>query len=115
MLNPRMGVRLGVDMKVLPNFDWVDEAAGQSMSRVFLGGVVALAGSRVHIRLGEEEEAGRIAGIHETRSEGTRGSDAPATMKARRGQIPDGSGLSRRNAVAPEVLVAILQRMFDPA
>ena len=42
MLNPRMGVRLGVDMKVLPNFDWVDEAAGQSMSRVFLGGVVAL-------------------------------------------------------------------------
>ncbi|HEY5617328.1 MAG TPA: D-alanyl-D-alanine carboxypeptidase/D-alanyl-D-alanine-endopeptidase [Vicinamibacterales bacterium] len=29
-------------------------------------------------------------------------------------QIVDGSGLSRRNAVAPEVLVAILQRMYDP-
>ncbi len=28
-------------------------------------------------------------------------------------QIVDGSGLSRRNAVAPEVLVAILQRMYD--
>jgi D-alanyl-D-alanine carboxypeptidase/D-alanyl-D-alanine-endopeptidase (penicillin-binding protein 4) len=28
-------------------------------------------------------------------------------------QIIDGSGLSRRNAVAPEVLVAVLQRMFD--
>ena len=26
----------------------------------------------------------------------------------------DGSGLSRRNAVAPEVLVAVLQRMYDP-
>ncbi len=30
-------------------------------------------------------------------------------------QIVDGSGLSRRNAVAPEVLVAILQRMYDPS
>jgi D-alanyl-D-alanine carboxypeptidase/D-alanyl-D-alanine-endopeptidase (penicillin-binding protein 4) len=30
-------------------------------------------------------------------------------------QIVDGSGLSRRNAVAPEVLVAVLQRMYDPA
>lgn len=29
-------------------------------------------------------------------------------------QIIDGSGLSRRNAVAPEVLVAVLQRMYDP-
>ena len=28
-------------------------------------------------------------------------------------QIVDGSGLSRRNAVAPEVLVAVLQRMYD--
>jgi serine-type D-Ala-D-Ala carboxypeptidase/endopeptidase (penicillin-binding protein 4) len=28
-------------------------------------------------------------------------------------QIVDGSGLSRRNGVAPEVLVAILQRMYD--
>ena len=30
-------------------------------------------------------------------------------------QIIDGSGLSRRNAVAPETLVAILQRMYDPS
>ncbi|MBI3050284.1 MAG: D-alanyl-D-alanine carboxypeptidase/D-alanyl-D-alanine-endopeptidase [Acidobacteria bacterium] len=30
-------------------------------------------------------------------------------------QIVDGSGLSRRNAVAPEVLVAVLQRMYDPS
>lgn len=30
-------------------------------------------------------------------------------------QIVDGSGLSRRNAVAPETLVAILQRMHDPS
>lgn len=30
-------------------------------------------------------------------------------------QIVDGSGLSRRNAVAPETLVAVLQRMYDPA
>jgi D-alanyl-D-alanine carboxypeptidase/D-alanyl-D-alanine-endopeptidase (penicillin-binding protein 4) len=28
-------------------------------------------------------------------------------------QIVDGSGLSRRNAIAPEVLVAVLQRMYD--
>lgn len=28
-------------------------------------------------------------------------------------QIVDGSGLSRRNTVAPEVLVAVLQRMYD--
>lgn len=30
-------------------------------------------------------------------------------------QIIDGSGLSRRNAVAPETLVTILQRMYDPS
>jgi len=30
-------------------------------------------------------------------------------------QIVDGSGLSRRNAVAPEVLVAVLRRMYDPS
>jgi D-alanyl-D-alanine carboxypeptidase/D-alanyl-D-alanine-endopeptidase (penicillin-binding protein 4) len=30
-------------------------------------------------------------------------------------QIVDGSGLSRRNAVAPEVLVAVLRRMHDPS
>ena len=30
-------------------------------------------------------------------------------------QIIDGSGLSRRNAVAPEAVVAILQRMYDPS
>ena len=30
-------------------------------------------------------------------------------------QIVDGSGLSRRNAVAPEVFVAVLQRMYDPS
>ena len=30
-------------------------------------------------------------------------------------QIVDGSGLSRRNAVAPEVLVTVLQRMYDPS
>jgi D-alanyl-D-alanine carboxypeptidase/D-alanyl-D-alanine-endopeptidase (penicillin-binding protein 4) len=29
-------------------------------------------------------------------------------------QIIDGSGLSRRNAIAPEALVTILQRMYDP-
>jgi D-alanyl-D-alanine carboxypeptidase/D-alanyl-D-alanine-endopeptidase (penicillin-binding protein 4) len=29
-------------------------------------------------------------------------------------QIIDGSGLSRRNAIAPEALAAILQRMYDP-
>jgi len=29
-------------------------------------------------------------------------------------QIVDGSGLSRRNAVAPDVLVAVLQRMYEP-
>lgn len=28
-------------------------------------------------------------------------------------QIVDGSGLSRRNAIAPEVLIAVLQRMYD--
>ena len=30
-------------------------------------------------------------------------------------QIIDGSGLSRRNAIAPEALVAVLQRMYDPS
>ena len=30
-------------------------------------------------------------------------------------QIVDGSGLSRRNVVAPETLVSILQRMYDPS
>src|SRR5687767_149164 len=30
-------------------------------------------------------------------------------------QIIDGSGLSRRNAIAPEALVMILQRMYDPS
>jgi D-alanyl-D-alanine carboxypeptidase/D-alanyl-D-alanine-endopeptidase (penicillin-binding protein 4) len=30
-------------------------------------------------------------------------------------QIIDGSGLSRRNAVAPDALVAVLQRMYDPS
>ena len=30
-------------------------------------------------------------------------------------QIIDGSGLSRRNAIAPDALVAILQRMYDPS
>jgi D-alanyl-D-alanine carboxypeptidase/D-alanyl-D-alanine-endopeptidase (penicillin-binding protein 4) len=30
-------------------------------------------------------------------------------------QIVDGSGLSRRNAVAPEVLVEVLRRMYDPS
>ena len=30
-------------------------------------------------------------------------------------QIIDGSGLSRRNAIAPETLVAVLQRMYDPS
>ncbi|NOT28616.1 MAG: D-alanyl-D-alanine carboxypeptidase/D-alanyl-D-alanine-endopeptidase [Acidobacteria bacterium] len=30
-------------------------------------------------------------------------------------QIVDGSGLSRRNAVAPEVLVAVLKKMYDPS
>ena len=30
-------------------------------------------------------------------------------------QVVDGSGLSRRNAVAPEVIVAILRRMYDRA
>ena len=30
-------------------------------------------------------------------------------------QIIDGSGLSRRNAVAPETLVAVLERMYDPS
>lgn len=30
-------------------------------------------------------------------------------------QLIDGSGLSRRNAIAPEGLVAVLQRMYDPA
>jgi D-alanyl-D-alanine carboxypeptidase/D-alanyl-D-alanine-endopeptidase (penicillin-binding protein 4) len=30
-------------------------------------------------------------------------------------QIVDGSGLSRRNSVAPEVLVAVLRRMYDPS
>jgi D-alanyl-D-alanine carboxypeptidase/D-alanyl-D-alanine-endopeptidase (penicillin-binding protein 4) len=30
-------------------------------------------------------------------------------------QIIDGSGLSRRNAVAPDVLVAVLRRMYDPS
>jgi PBP4 family serine-type D-alanyl-D-alanine carboxypeptidase len=30
-------------------------------------------------------------------------------------QIIDGSGLSRRNAIAPEALLAILQRMYDPS
>jgi D-alanyl-D-alanine carboxypeptidase/D-alanyl-D-alanine-endopeptidase (penicillin-binding protein 4) len=30
-------------------------------------------------------------------------------------QIVDGSGLSRRDAIAPEALVAILQRMYDPS
>ncbi|MDA1185186.1 MAG: D-alanyl-D-alanine carboxypeptidase/D-alanyl-D-alanine-endopeptidase [Acidobacteria bacterium] len=30
-------------------------------------------------------------------------------------QLIDGSGLSRRNAIAPETLVAVLRRMYDPA
>ena len=30
-------------------------------------------------------------------------------------QIIDGSGLSRRNAIAPETLVTILERMYDPS
>lgn len=30
-------------------------------------------------------------------------------------QIIDGSGLSRRNAIAPEAVVAVLQRMYDPS
>ena len=30
-------------------------------------------------------------------------------------QIIDGSGLSRRNAVSPETLVVVLQRMYDPS
>ena len=30
-------------------------------------------------------------------------------------QIIDGSGLSRRNVISPEALVAILQRMYDPS
>ena len=30
-------------------------------------------------------------------------------------QIVDGSGLSRRNTIAPEALVAVLQRMYDPS
>jgi D-alanyl-D-alanine carboxypeptidase/D-alanyl-D-alanine-endopeptidase (penicillin-binding protein 4) len=30
-------------------------------------------------------------------------------------QIIDGSGLSRRNAIAPEMLLAVLQKMYDPA
>ena len=30
-------------------------------------------------------------------------------------QVIDGSGLSRRDAAAPEVFIAVLQRMFDPA
>jgi serine-type D-Ala-D-Ala carboxypeptidase/endopeptidase (penicillin-binding protein 4) len=29
-------------------------------------------------------------------------------------QVVDGSGLSRRNAVAPETLIAVLRRMYDP-
>ena len=29
-------------------------------------------------------------------------------------QIIDGSGLSRRNAIAPETLIAVLRRMYDP-
>ena len=29
-------------------------------------------------------------------------------------QIVDGSGLSRRNALSPEALVVVLQRMYDP-
>jgi D-alanyl-D-alanine carboxypeptidase/D-alanyl-D-alanine-endopeptidase (penicillin-binding protein 4) len=30
-------------------------------------------------------------------------------------QLVDGSGLSRRNVIAPETLLVILQRMFDPS
>ena len=30
-------------------------------------------------------------------------------------QIIDGSGLSRRNAIAPETLLAVLQKMYDPS
>ena len=30
-------------------------------------------------------------------------------------QIVDGSGLSRRNVLAPETLLAVLRRMYDPA
>lgn len=40
-LTPHFGMQLGIDLKTLPNFDWVDETAGQSMSRVFIGGVVS--------------------------------------------------------------------------
>jgi len=41
-LTPRFGMQLGVDFKFLPNFDWVSASAGQTMTRVVVGGVVSL-------------------------------------------------------------------------
>ena len=42
MLNQHIGIRLGADVKILPNFDWSDSAAGASMFRVAVGAVVPL-------------------------------------------------------------------------
>ena len=36
-------------------------------------------------------------------------------MAADAAQVLDGSGLSRRDVIAPETLVAVLRRMYDPS
>ena len=47
--------------------------------------------------------------------EGLRARMAAWGIPADAWQIVDGSGLSRRNAMAPEALVAVLRRMYDPS
>ena len=42
MLSPRVGVKLGADLKILPNYDWIDQTAGTSMFRITTGVVVRL-------------------------------------------------------------------------
>ena len=39
---PRVSLRLGVDVKYLVNFDWIDRRAGSSMLRIGIGSVVRL-------------------------------------------------------------------------
>ena len=44
MFTQRVGLRLAADLKMLPNFDWVDEDSGRTMARMTVGGVVTFGG-----------------------------------------------------------------------
>jgi D-alanyl-D-alanine carboxypeptidase/D-alanyl-D-alanine-endopeptidase (penicillin-binding protein 4) len=52
---------------------------------------------------------------NDTALEGFRGRMSGWGISADAYQVIDGSGLSRRDAVAPEVFLAVLQRMYDPS